>query len=295
MQPEIMNVLAADDDDMNLFILTKNLRASNFNPLEAVDGVEAWKHLIEKPDDIHFVLLDRMMPGMDGLEVTRKMREHPRLRFVPVIIQSGKVGADILNEAYVAGADHYLIKPFDDRVMLYMLNSVKNDVERFLNLEELLKSPPRLESSPTTLKLPSECNKIAASLAHDATDPMSVAIALSEIMLNAVEHGNLEIGSIQKNNLIQTGQWQNEIQNRLSQPELQSRNVTVHSEQAGTERVVVIKDDGKGFKHQNFTNFDVETLTKLSGRGINRALRGIKKLEFIGEGNKVCCTFDLQQ
>ena len=290
-----MKVLAADDDEMNLFILTKILSETGYSPVGAEDGSKAWQYLMDHPRDTDILMIDRMMPGMNGLDLIGRARNYPELRFTPIIMQSGKVGAEILEEAYDAGAYHYLIKPFSNQKMSAMVMMAKYDVQKHRTLMECLKNPaPLQKGSILTFKTPDEACAIAATLAQGSMDEIGVAEALSEILINAIEHGNLEIGIKAKKAFIANGTLQMEKEMRLAQPTLGARHVTIQVEEGPCQRIVTVQDEGAGFAWQNFITFNTSTITELCGRGINKAIRILSKVEFLGSGNTVRCTFDLE-
>ena len=81
-------VLVVDDDPSNREALTWNLKRAGYRALTAEDGQEGWDHLQEDPERFHAVLLDRMMPRMDGMEVLARIKRHPSLKALPVIMQT---------------------------------------------------------------------------------------------------------------------------------------------------------------------------------------------------------------
>ncbi|MCA9728837.1 MAG: response regulator, partial [Candidatus Eisenbacteria bacterium] len=108
-------VLAVDDDAMNLLILREILEEEC--DLQTVDNGQAALEAARtfRPD---LILLDIMMPGMSGLEVCRAVRAEPSLRFIKIILVSAKASLTERLEGYDAGADDYVIKPFDGSELL---------------------------------------------------------------------------------------------------------------------------------------------------------------------------------
>ncbi len=104
-------ILAVDDNADNRELLTRYLERSGHQVLVASSGLEALARLADRPVDV--VLLDLIMPGMDGNEVLRRLKENPELRSIPVIVISGRQDMDGIIECIEAGADDYLFKPFN--------------------------------------------------------------------------------------------------------------------------------------------------------------------------------------
>jgi len=107
-----MKVLVAEDDPVSRHMLEVTLPKWGYE-LEAVsDGQAAWQALSGE-DSPRLIILDWMMPGMDGVEITQKIRESPRTRAAYVILLTARGShADIVH-ALEAGADDFIIKPFD--------------------------------------------------------------------------------------------------------------------------------------------------------------------------------------
>ncbi len=123
---EINKVLVVDDDP-NIFELVQLYVASDdvevFQALDAYAGLDL--ALRESPD---VIVLDIMMPGMDGLEMCRILRENPAVADTPVVILSAKAKQADIDAGFEAGADEYVTKPFEPE-------ELAQHVERFLDAE----------------------------------------------------------------------------------------------------------------------------------------------------------------
>ncbi|MES2701196.1 MAG: response regulator [Bacteroidota bacterium] len=113
-------VLIVDDDVRNIFSLTKALEKANMNIMTAIDGKEAMKQLQENAG-IDAVLLDMMMPQMDGYETARKIRENSEWKRLPVIAVTAKAMAGDREKCIQAGASDYITKPVDLDQLLSLL------------------------------------------------------------------------------------------------------------------------------------------------------------------------------
>jgi CheY-like chemotaxis protein len=106
-----LNVLVVDDEDDIRFLIAQILRNEGYRVTEAASAEEAEDAaLIHTPD---LVLMDIGMPGVDGLSAVWRMREHPELANVPVVIVSASDAFDLRAEAAAQGCKGYLTKPFD--------------------------------------------------------------------------------------------------------------------------------------------------------------------------------------
>ena len=116
-------ILVVDDDLRNLLSITPLLEGWNLHVTGAGDGEEALEALAEEaPFDL--VLMDIMMPGIDGLETTRRLRASERRRALPVIALSAKAAPEDRTECLKAGADDFLAKPVGPEDLLQALRRV---------------------------------------------------------------------------------------------------------------------------------------------------------------------------
>ena len=111
------------DDDENILNLEKTiLEGKGFQVTRAAGGAEALTLLGSASFDL--VLLDVMMPGVDGFTVCRKIKEDPRLKDLPVIFLTAKGGGDALAEGFESGAVMYINKPFTANKLLTIVNTM---------------------------------------------------------------------------------------------------------------------------------------------------------------------------
>jgi two-component system response regulator MtrA len=120
-------VLVVDDDEDTVQIMATMLRGEGFEVREAFDGASALRSIDERRPDL--VLLDLMMPGMDGLEVLRRIRRDPRHPGLPVILVTARTGDEDVLGGYRGGADYYIIKPVTRRQLLHGVGLVLGSAE----------------------------------------------------------------------------------------------------------------------------------------------------------------------
>lgn len=102
-------ILVVDDDPQTVKYLSIFLKRLGYEPLEALDGMTALKLAHEQRPDI--IVLDVMMPGMDGFEVARSLRRHPETALIPILMFTAKTQVEDKLAGYDAGVDIYLTKP----------------------------------------------------------------------------------------------------------------------------------------------------------------------------------------
>ena len=116
------HALVVDDDIRNIFALTSVLEEHHMLVVSAENGKDAIKTLQACPD-IDVVLMDIMMPQMDGMETTRQIRLDPRFRQVPIIAVTAKAMKGDREKCIEAGAWDYLAKPVDPEELVAMLRA----------------------------------------------------------------------------------------------------------------------------------------------------------------------------
>jgi signal transduction histidine kinase/CheY-like chemotaxis protein len=110
---EARRILVVDDDMRNIFALTSALEHKGAEVEIARNGVEALQKLEQNPDGIDLVLMDIMMPEMDGLTATREIRKNPRWQKLPVVAITAKAMKEDQEKCLAAGANDYLAKPIE--------------------------------------------------------------------------------------------------------------------------------------------------------------------------------------
>jgi signal transduction histidine kinase/ActR/RegA family two-component response regulator len=120
------HVLLVDDDVRNLLALTPLLERWGLDVMAAGDGEEALETL-EGAGEFRLVLMDIMMPGMDGLEVIRRMRQTPAFRDLPVIALTARAGDEDRQQCQEAGANVIIVKPVDPHELQQALDTLLTD------------------------------------------------------------------------------------------------------------------------------------------------------------------------
>jgi CheY-like chemotaxis protein len=113
-------ILITDDDMRNIFALSSALHEYELNILIANNGVEALDHLEKKPD-IDLVLMDIMMPEMDGYTAMRQIRAQKKFSNLPIIALTAKAMKNDREKCIEAGANDYISKPVDVDKLLSLL------------------------------------------------------------------------------------------------------------------------------------------------------------------------------
>ncbi len=121
MTMRALNVLVVEDEPSNREIAEIILSSAGHRVYAASDGKEALKLLLDEGLAIDVVLMDILMPVMNGLEATEALRADPRTRDLPIICVSAKASGSDYQTGMAAGCTHYLSKPFKRRQLLESL------------------------------------------------------------------------------------------------------------------------------------------------------------------------------
>ncbi|QHG19010.1 MULTISPECIES: hybrid sensor histidine kinase/response regulator [unclassified Nostoc] len=118
---KIYRILAVDDTRDNLILVQAILESEGYEIDLASDGIKALRQVEKSPPDL--ILLDVMMPGMDGYEVTRRIRNNPAISYIPILLITAFHESSVV-EGLDAGADDFIRKPFDTDELLARVRSL---------------------------------------------------------------------------------------------------------------------------------------------------------------------------
>ena len=293
MNKQAIELLVVDDEEFNRDILNELLCGAGYAVTLAADGEEAWTILDSKPQAFSAILLDRMMPRLDGMGLLTRMKDSKRFADIPVIFQTAIDSPADIAEGIKTGAFYYLIKPVNKELLFAV---VQNAVYTFslsasLRLAENIERsilPKLLQRSAYELCTLLEARALAVRLSDYYPQPQRVVAGISELLINAVEHGNLGISYQEKKRLLQAGGWEGEIERRLTLPENADKKVKVMLERKKHEISLAVSDCGAGFKFENYLEISPERAFDPNGRGIAMSkMLSFDTLEYQGTGNRL--------
>jgi two-component system, OmpR family, response regulator len=122
-------ILIVDDDLNILFLVKSQLQGAGHVVYQAQDGAGALKMLDETVIDL--AVVDVMMPGMDGYELTRQIRE---MRDIPVIMLTAKGQIEDKEQGFLSGTDDYIVKPFDPKELIFRINALFRRYQKRSNM-----------------------------------------------------------------------------------------------------------------------------------------------------------------
>ncbi len=264
-------ILVVDDSAVDRHLTEKLLAKDGLAVLSAANGREALEILGRESVDC--VLTDMQMPELDGLQLVQEVRA--RFPAVPVILMTAHGSEEIAVEALQKGAASYVPKRNLARDLAETLESVVAVAKSGRSQQRLLECLLRTESH---FVLENDASLIPALIGHleanlkrmrlcDENGLIRVAVALREALINAIQHGNLEVGSElrEKDEKI----YYTRIEERRQQEPYQDRRVHDFAKESRTEAMYVIRDEGPGFDPSRLPDpTDPSNLEKVSGRGL---------------------------
>jgi two-component system, cell cycle response regulator len=128
-----MRALIAEDDPVSRRMLKTFLSKAGYEVVVATDGLEAWA-LLQQPDAPRLVILDWMMPRMDGIQLCRKIRNWTESFYIYIVMLTARTQSQDILDGLEAGVDDYLTKPFNPQELMVRLRAGR----RILDLQERL-------------------------------------------------------------------------------------------------------------------------------------------------------------
>lgn len=291
-------LLAVDDELLNLEILMEYFADEPALALQMADGGEAAWQLLQNPEhDFKAILLDRMMPGLDGIGLLKRIKSDPRLAGIPVIMQTAANSASQIREGLEAGAYYYLTKPYRRDNLLAIVHAALIDAEaRDLLRRQLhshINSLQFLKQAEFSIRTVDDASQLASFIAQACPNAEMVVMGISELLINGVEHGNLGLSYAEKSRLKRDDSWRSEIERRASLSMNLDKEVKL-SFHRDEERITLrVADQGSGFDWQKFLEIDPERAFDPNGRGIAMArLLSFSTLSYEGCGNIAIATID---
>lgn len=285
-------LLVVEDEPINREVLVDTLSTHGYSTITAATGAIAWQLIKEYRDRLDAILLDRLLPDMDSLELLKRMKADASLVHVPVIMQTSLSAETDIADGLKAGAYYYLTKPYPPEMLLSIVRTAVRDWRDYLELQHSLRQTrsilSHLQRAEFWFTTQIQARDLATLLAHTAPQPERVVLGLTELMLNAVEHGNLGITYLEKTRLISDDLLQKEVARRLSLPEYAGRRARLLIERGEDTLKFIVRDDGEGFNWAPFVEMSPKRAFDTHGRGIAMSrLISFDRIDYNARGNEV--------
>ena len=288
-------ILLVEDEDIVASFIEMTLVANRYEVTRTADAASAWRELEHDGTNFGIILLDRHLPDMDGMALMQRIKENAQFCNIPLILETAADEVASIHEGLQAGAYYYRTKPLQPRLLLAVTGAALAHShqlwETTIRVHETSDTLAHLESGVFRFRTLADAHTLAYGLAHCCPNPAFAAVGLLELLVNAVEHGNLEISYEEKTKLILENRWQHEVERRLMLPRYRERHVTVALVRDATALTITIRDQGAGFHWQKYLEFDAKRAFDPNGRGIALARKTVfDVIEYQGNGNQVSVT-----
>lgn len=285
-----LRALVVEDSATQALLLRQRLARSGFEVQIAAHGVEALALIEQRPPAV--VLTDLDMPEMDGLELVKQLRR--RGTAVPVILMTAKGSEEVAVQALRAGASGYVPKRNLDRDLARTMEQV---LAMSRTSRERQHVGPVLQRAAVRYELPNYSSLIAPlvrrlqrslewmQLCAEA-DLVRVGMALREALMNAIEHGNLEMSSQLREE--DEEQYHRLIAQRREQEPYRRRRVRISAAESRDAVTYVVADDGRGFDPTQCGDpTDPSNLERVYGRGLLLIRSFMDEVTFNAAGNEI--------
>lgn len=290
-----VTALVVGDDGFRSVLRDGPLAELGYDVIEAEAVESAWNALLADRDDIHLTLLEHAGARVSARGVLERLRSHPELSLVPAVVLSPTADDSETADMIQAGAFHHLHSPCDPRVLASVARAAVEGRRRLRQLQSDVRAHgdamALLTAGTFRFRTPREAGSLAAALSDVGPNPQRLAFGLIELLMNAVEHGNLGIGYAAKSALKDQNRLAAEIEARLALPENRDKVATVSIQRDADRLVFTVADSGRGFDWRRYVEMEPERAFDTHGRGIVLARAfSFDSLEYAGCGNRVVAT-----
>ena len=290
--PVEVRILLVEDQAVIALVIENLLESEGYQVSTFANGLLAWEHLQTSNIVYDVALLDRKLPDMDGLELLSLMKGHQALSKIPVIFETGQDDKDSVRESLAKGAYYYLTKPIQPDLLLAVVKAALEQSRGIREMQERVRLAERpielLRQGCFHFHSLDEARLLAHYLANACPRPERVILGLQELLINAVEHGNLGISYQEKSTLLLADTWEQEVDYRLQLDDNKEKYVEVLFQRQPANILFTITDQGQGFAWQEYLQFSPERAFDIHGRGIALANKlSFDALSYQGIGNRV--------
>lgn len=221
------------------------------------------------------------------------LKEDPWFSDIPVLVLLPAYDDALMCACLRAGAFQCLVEPISDELCQAAVAAASASR---LAAQQLSFDPQHLDKVALWFQTPTEAESAARFLAAFCPQPARQALGISELLLNAVEHGNLGIGGETKARLLTSGTFQEEVALRLRDPERASRRARVTLRRFADHIEICCQDEGNGFDWRRLANHQCDDGAAPRGRGIALSRKlAFDSLQYFGNGNRVAARVDFER
>lgn len=283
-------ILVVDDTPVDLAMASKTLADAEVGEILTAPSAERALEIVRSEQPV-LVVTDMQMPGMNGLELVETIREETA--FIPTVLITAHGSEDLAIAALESGAASYVRKQD-------MASRLVKTVFDILSVTRTVQQEQKLRlcwaNTKSQFRVNNDAEVVPAIVSHlqeytvnmrqlDKTESFRIGVALQEAISNAINHGNLELSS----ELRETGEYYKLAETRRRSEPFGSRHVHIEAEDRLDSTCYVIRDEGPGFRHQeyDYDPQDPANISRLSGRGMLLMRTFMDEVRFNEAGNEI--------
>lgn len=284
-------VLLVDDDRTALMMMEGVLESLGYAVTTAGNGAEAFALLRETPGAADIVVTDRMMPVMDGLGLTRRLKREASTKDIPIIILTGAKDPEDVSAGLEAGAFYYVTKPPAEALVASVMASALKEIGRQRKVRSDLSGHQsafrNMEVVRFRLSKPDEVEGVVSMIASMQEASDKAIQGIYELIQNGIEHGVLRFGLAAKSKHLADGTWERALAERARDPAYANGFVEATGMRREDGLYISVQDNGPGFNWRPFLSTDPSRSNANCGRGIARAANfAFDRLSYDATGNK---------
>ncbi len=286
-------VLVIDDEDSIRQVLSIALKEKNYSVFTASNGAEGIEVFKSKKPNI--VITDVKMHEMSGIEVTKKIKRMDE--DVDVIIMTGYGSEELVIESMRAGASNFIKKPISLNELFTILENiiVKKESKKRSEVAKdiVVYEKKRCIIGNDITRIWNVVNQVLFNLPKNIESSVyeGLKIGLYEIIINAIEHGNLGITYEEKNQALNSNTYTELLDKRIREAEKENKKVIINSILNNGVFEVEVIDNGNGFDYTQLPSpHEPDRIFESNGRGIFLASVYYDDIRYIDPGNKVILT-----
>lgn len=259
------------------------------------DGNEVLNILLNSSETVDLVILDDDNKVGLGREILRKIKASNILSYLPVVMIADCANQVRFQECLCAGAYYFIAKPFSAVKLQSLVASAINQF--YLNqqmhnqMSAMRENFQAIEQVTFNFRTREQAQSICVFISEFAGLSMCQEMGLLELMLNAVEHGNLSIGYHSKAKFLQENRLEDEINLRLTMPQYANNVAILEFRRTGRSLIFTISDEGQGFDWRPYLDLHPGSISEIHGRGIALANKLVfSNINYWANGNVVEAT-----
>jgi DNA-binding response OmpR family regulator len=288
------NILVIDDEEAIVELLRDYFMELGFGVSVAYSAEEALS-IITNGSSLHLVLSDINLPGKSGLDLLKIVKETKKN--LPVVLLTGLRTLDNAIAAVKNGASDYITKPFELQTVKSVVEKILKKQRRIIKKDQLFEN---LQHIKLTYKFTSAeldpgilarniCEYIQKMQFSSAEEITNFELVFTEILVNAIDHGNLELSSVEKDNdNLDASNYEQLKKERLNDPAFGGRRLIINFEANDELFSFTVADEGGGYDWKKYVDHSHKIKTQLDevyGRGFKIIQHYMDEIHLNDKGN----------